>query len=174
MTVYTPSEDTYFLRDYLRENIDLEDRKLLEIGAGNGEISVFAAENNAEVTATDINRQALQKIKSKADESGLEIETVESDLFSEINKEYDIIVFNPPYLPGEEGLGDEEIWRGGDTGVEVTERFLSQVERYLEDNGRFYIVASSLADHQSLIEDYGLEILDSEKLWFEKLFILGK
>lgn len=175
MTVYKPSEDTYFLRDFLEENIELEGKKFLEIGTGNGEIAVHAAENGAEVTATDINPEALTQVKQKAEDKGLKIEVRESDLFEGVeDQDYDVIVFNPPYLPGRDGVGDEEIWRGGETGVEVSERFLEEVEAYLSDKSTFFIVASSLADYRSLIEGFDLSVLDEQELWFETLYILGK
>lgn len=175
MTVYEPSEDTYFLRDFLKENIELERKKFLEIGTGNGEIAIHAAEEGAEVTAVDINPEALEQVRGKAREKGLEIELIESDLFEDVeDRDYDVIVFNPPYLPGKEGIGDEEIWRGGETGVEVSERFLERVENYLSDNGSFFIVASSLAEYRPLMERFDLSILDEEELWFETLYILGK
>ena len=175
MTVYSPSEDTYFLHDFLEENIELEGKKFLEIGTGNGEIAIYAAEKGAEVTATDINTEALQQVREKAESKGLEMELIESDLFESIEEDdYDIVVFNPPYLPGDSGIGDEEIWHGGETGVEVSERFIEEVELYLSEKGSFFIVASSLADYKSLIEYFGLSVLDEKELWFETLYILGK
>ena len=175
MTVYSPSEDTYFLHDFLEENIELEGKKFLEIGTGNGEIAIYAAEKGAEVTATDINTEALQQVREKAESKGLEMELIESDLFESIEEDdYDVVVFNPPYLPGDGGIGDEEIWRGGETGVEVSERFIEEVELYLSEKGSLFIVASSLADYKSLIEDFGLSVLDEKELWFETLYILGK
>lgn len=175
MTVYKPSEDTYFLRDFLKDNIELEGKKLLEIGTGNGEIAIDAAERGAEVTATDINPEALEQVGEKAEQKGLEIDLEESDLFEDVEKEnYDVVVFNPPYLPGDNGVGAEEIWLGGETGVELSEEFLKEVEAYLSGHGRFFIVASSLADFRSLTENFRISILDEKKLWFETLYILGK
>jgi len=175
MTVYKPSEDTYFLRDFLEENVELEGKKFLEIGTGNGDIAIHAAEKGAEVTAVDINIEALEQVREKAADKGLEIGLLESDLFEDVEgKNYDVIVFNPPYLPGDSGIGDEEIWRGGETGVEVSEKFLERVEAYLSEEGSFFIVASSLAEYSLLVEDFDLSILDEEELWFETLYILGK
>lgn len=175
MTVYNPSEDTYLLRDYLKENVELDGKKFLEIGTGNGEIAIHAAENGAEVTATDVNHEALEHVKGKARDKDIEVEVIESDLFEDVeNRNYDLIVFNPPYLPGDEGIGDEEIWRGGTKGVKVSERFLEEVETYMSENGCFFIVASSLAEYRDLIKKFDLSILDKEELWFETLYILGK
>ncbi|MFB6115299.1 MAG: HemK2/MTQ2 family protein methyltransferase [Candidatus Nanohalobium sp.] len=149
MTVYKPAEDTYLVIDYL-EGLKLEGKKFLDMGTGNGQIALKAADKGAEVTAADKNPEALKHAKEKAAEKGLQdkISFVESDLFEDIEGKYDVIVFNPPYLPGKEGLGDEEIWRGGDRGV-----------------------ASSLGDISDLEESYDLEVVEDKELWFERLVL---
>lgn len=170
MTVYKPAEDTYLVLNYL-EGLKLGDMEVLDMGTGNGEIAIKAAEKGAKVTAADINTEALEYAKEKAEEKGLQdkINFVETDLFENIEGKYDIIAFNPPYLPGQQGIGDEEIWRGGEKGTEVTERFLEQVRPYLTDSGRALLVLSSLADIEGLKERFDLEKVGSQELWFEEL-----
>ena len=46
--------------------MELENKRFLELGAGSGLISVFAAQQLAIVTATDINHVALEKLKENA------------------------------------------------------------------------------------------------------------
>lgn len=173
MTVYTPGEDTYLVLEHL-EGLSLEDKKFLDMGTGNGEIAFKAAEKGAEVTAVDKNPEALDYAREKAEKRGLEdsIDFVESDLFENVGREFDVVVFNPPYLPGDEGLGDEEIWRGGEKGIEVTEKFLEQVSEYLRPEGFGLVVASSLGDSEGLEERYGLEPVGEKSLWFEELRLL--
>lgn len=170
MTVYTLSEDSRLLKD-LVSGIDLQGKKALDMGTGSGVIAVKMAEKGASVTATDINPEALEEAERNAEEAGVEIETVESDLFENIEAKYDILTFNPPYLPGEEGIGDEEIWRGGETGVEIVRLFLVQVDDYLSECGEVYLILSSRSDYEEVVEKFDLEVVDSEKLWFEELFV---
>lgn len=170
MTVYTPGEDSYLLRDFISE-LDLQGKKALDMGTGSGVIAVKMAEKGASVTTADINPEALKEAERKAEEVGVEIGTVKSDLFEDIEGTYDLITFNPPYLPGEEGVGDEEIWRGGETGVEIIRFFLEQVDDYLSEEGEVYLILSSRADYEEVVEEFDLEIADSEKLWFEELFV---
>lgn len=170
MTVYEPAEDSELLRDFLK-SLDLEGKKALDMGTGSGIQAIHMAENGAKVTAADINQEAVEKVRQKADSKNLGIKVVKSDLFENIEEEFELIVFNPPYLPGKKGLGDEEVWRGGEKGTEITERFLEQVDGYLSQQGGVYIVLSSLADYESLVEKFELELLDSEELWFETLFV---
>ncbi len=173
MTVYSPREDSYLLKSYIEEK-DLEGKKLLDMGTGSGIQAVTAAEKGADVSAVDINPEAVETVRRKASEQDLDIEVRESDLFENVDKKFDIIVFNPPYLPGKEGIGDEEIWRGGNTGLEVTEKFLEKVDQYLEQKGEAVFILSSETDWSYLKQDYGLEIIESRKLWFETVYLAVK
>ncbi|MFB6174598.1 MAG: HemK2/MTQ2 family protein methyltransferase [Candidatus Nanohalobium sp.] len=173
MTVYRLAEDTYLVLNYI-DGLELSGKKVLDIGTGNGEIALKAAEKDAEVTAVDINPEALEYAQGKAEERGLQdrITFLESDLFEKVKGKFDLVVFNPPYLPGEKGLGDEEIWRGGKTGLEVSRRFLDGVGDFLLEDGYALLVASSLSGYGELVDGYGLSEVDSEELWFERLSLL--
>lgn len=164
---YPVSEDTLLLESYL-EDRDLDGKTVLEVGTGNGLVAVTAAGNGAEVTATDTREEAVEDARERAREAGVDVRFVESDLFEEVDGSFDMVLFNPPYLPGEDPAGE---WGGGPTGVEVTMRFLEQVERYLEAGGEAIFVASSRSDLQSLAEGFRLEELESRELWFETLYL---
>lgn len=168
MTVYSPAEDTYLLASVLPD--DLEGKRCMEIGTGSGYIAEEIAEKNPEkVTAVDINSEAVKE----ASERLKDFENTEifvSDLFDSVKGKFDVIVFNPPYLPGETSeIGDEEIWSGGKKGREVTERFLERVQDYLTEEGKVYFIVSSLSD----LELDGFEVLGSRKLWFETIYAVG-
>ncbi len=170
---YPSREDTYFLCDYLKE-LDLEGKRVLEMGTGSGLVAVSMAEQGAEVTAADIDTRSLGEAEELAEDRGVSgsIEFLESDLFENVEGKFDLMVFNPPYLPDEEGLENGSLF-GGESGTEVTERFLEEAHPHLEQGGRLVVVASSRADVDRL-EDHGLEKADSQKIWFETLYILEK
>lgn len=170
MSVYPVREDTLFVKEHLPDS--LEGENFLEVGVGNGEISLKVAEKGADVTGVDINPEAVQHTRDRFEEENLEGEIVESDLFEKVDGDFDFIVFNPPYLSGREGIGDEEMWRGGKEGLEVAERFLKYVSDYLGEDGRAWIVLSSQTDFERLVENFDLEVVDSEKMWFERLYLL--
>ncbi len=168
MTVYRPGEDTYLLASVI-EHKDLKDLDCLEIGTGSGFIAEKMLENGAQkVTAVDINPEAVEKASERL--SGHEsAEVFRSDMFQNVEEKYDIIVFNPPYLPSEASrIGDEEIWAGGEKGVEASEKFVEEAEDYLKEGGEAFFVASSLSELE-VFDD--LEVVDSRKLWFEELFV---
>jgi len=172
MTVYTPREDSFLLRDYVRE-LDLKGKKVLDIGTGTGLIAIEAAKKGADVVAVDINTEAIDYAKEQARKENLEdkIDFIESDLFENVEDNFDFILFNPPYLPGEDGIGDGEIWHGGEKGVEVTRRFLESAQNHLSGDGQIVVIMSSHADWKALMEEYNLKIIRSEKIWFETLYL---
>lgn len=170
MTVYPVREDTLLVKENIEE-LDLEGKEFLEIGIGNGEISLAAADGGASVTGVDINPEAVKHTKERLEEAGNNADIFESDLFKSAEGKFDFIVFNPPYLSGPDGIGDEEMWRGGKTGLEVAERFLKSAGKYLSEDGFAWIILSSRTDYMELVESFDLELVDSEELWFETLFL---
>ncbi|MFB6190364.1 MAG: HemK2/MTQ2 family protein methyltransferase [Candidatus Nanohaloarchaea archaeon] len=164
---YQPREDSLLLDSYLEDRV-LEGKKVLDMGTGSGILAVTAAEQGAEVTAVDIDPEALEDAREHAREESTEgIEFVESDLFENVDSKFDLIIFNPPYLQGEDYLALE----GGEKGIELTSDFLEQAPDYLEEGGEVVFVASSRADTDSLREEFDLEQVGERKLWFETLYL---
>jgi release factor glutamine methyltransferase len=168
MTVYPVREDTLLVKRNLKEE-NLEGKKFLEMGVGNGEITLTAARKEAEVTGVDINPEAVNHTEERLEDQDQDAEILQSDLFQEVEGKFDLIVFNPPYLPGEKEIGDEEMWRGGEKGLETSRKYLKQVKNYLKAEGEAWIVLSSKTEHQKLVKKNNMEKKDSLKLWFETL-----
>lgn len=171
MAIYPVREDTLLVKRNLQKQ-ELEGKKLLEIGTGNGEIALTAAKQGANVTGVDINSEAVKHTRKRFEESNLDGEFFKSNLFEQVEGKYDFIVFNPPYLKGEKGIGDEEMWRGGETGLEIAEKFLSDLDNYLNTEGFAWIVLSSTTDLEKLTEKYNLSNIGKNKLWFEHLYLM--
>jgi len=138
--VYTPEADTYLLLDAARSEVRPGDR-VLEVGTGSGFIAAELAQVTG-VVATDINPHAVLCARQKG------VDVVQSDLFCGIRSMFDLIVFNPPYLPTqpEERIDDwlEHALDGGPTGRVVIERFAGQAGRVLAPGGRILLLISSL------------------------------
>lgn len=170
MTVYQPREDSQLLAKYVLE-CDLEEKNCLDMGTGTGIIAGKMVRSDAKnVVAADINPEAVEEASEKLKEYE-NVNVKESDLFENIDGKFDFIAFNPPYLPGDEldeDVDDREIWRGGDSGEEFTEEFLQVAREHLKDGGEIVFVVSSLSDFDR--SEY--EILDTESLWFEDLYLL--
>jgi release factor glutamine methyltransferase len=138
--VYAPAEDTWLLlRAAGKECHDGE--RVLEIGCGSGIISASLS-GRASVLATDINPHAVRAARDRG------IEVVRTDLAAGICGRFDLILFNPPYLPTmpEERLDDwlEYALDGGPDGRRVISRFLSGAGRLLAPGGRVLLLVSSL------------------------------
>ena len=169
--VYPPSEDTYLL---LR-NIHVEKgESVLELGAGSGLITIHMA-REVPVLATDISKHAVRLTKRNVERNGVEVELIMADLFNGIKGKFDVIVFNPPYLPGERGCDPLALaWEGGEDGNEVIVQFLEDASTCLKAGGRIYTVLSSHNEEalKIALELYDVRILEEERFFFENIMAL--
>lgn len=168
-TVYPPREDTFLLKEKVEE-LDLEDKKVLEIGCGNGVVSAAIEDGGAELTAVDINENALDQTRERLQNPEKHI-LKNSDLFENVDDRFDFIFFNPPYLSDEPGVGDEEKWYAGDDNI--IRRVLEQVDDYLLEDGELVMVVSDRTPElDELVDEFELEEIAEQKLWFEKLYVV--
>lgn len=178
--VYEPAEDTFLLAD----NMDVcGGEYVLELGTGCGLLAILAAEAGARVIATDVNPAALRcaRENARANDVNERIEFRPGSLFEPIGGEsFDLIIFNPPYLPVPRG--DEldtpldRAWEGGPNGRAVIDRFLDELPEHLKPRGRILFVQSSLSNVKKTIRQlegkgFAVETL-SKKLPFEELFLV--
>lgn len=129
--------------------------RVLEIGCGSGHISADLCQT-ADVLATDISPHAVRASRA------LGIEVVRADLFAGICGRFDLVLFNPPYLPTlpEERCDDwlEYALDGGPDGRSVIARFIEAVGSVLVPGGRFLLLVSSLTgirEVQKMMEQAG-------------------
>ena len=173
--VYYPREDSLLIAKVL-ENTDVKGKTVLEIGCGSGFLSVLLAKKGASVTAVDISEEAVETTKTNAETNGTKITILKSDLFSSVGGKFGLIVFNPPYLPVEEGETDFT-YAGGLSGRETIERFVSDAKDHLLPNGTVLIVISSLTGEKettNLFEKEGMKsrVVAREKIPWEELIVL--
>lgn len=76
--------------------------KIVEIGTGSGIIAVMLAKLHPEitVTATDINKKAIELARRNAEKFGVEnrITLVETSYMDGIEEDFELLVSNPPYI----------------------------------------------------------------------------
>ena len=174
-SVYYPGEDSELLAKHI-ESLDLHGKSVLEVGCGSGLLSIIAAKKGASVTAVDINKEAVEMAKANAGANSAAITAVESDLFSSVKGKFDLIIFNPPYLPVEEGEKDPT-YAGGATGRETIERFVACVKSHLNPGGVVLMVISSLTGEKEVIELFekqGIKasVAAREKIPWEELIVI--
>ena len=152
--VYEPAEDSYLLIDAALSEIAGSNRLLhiIEIGTGSGIVTAAMMQDAPEhrYAATDISPRAVACAKANR------VPVVRADLFSGIGGQFDLIVFNPPYLPT---APDERVdgwldraWNGGDDGRAVINRFLGQAPAFLADGGSILLLLSSLTGIEAVRE----------------------
>jgi release factor glutamine methyltransferase len=127
------------------------------------------------ILASDINPHAVGATR----DSGLEV--VRADLLSGIRGPFDLVIFNPPYLPTspEERIDDwlECALDGGSDGRAVIARFIRDVGRVLAPGGRFLILVSSLTGVREVLTllttaGYSHEIATREMIEGEELLVI--
>jgi len=138
--VYQPEADTLLLLGAAQAEVRSGDR-VLEIGTGSGRIAA-ALVQDCDIVATDINPHAVFCARRQG------IDVVRCDLFSGLRGRFDLILFNPPYLPtqSEERIDDwlEYALDGGVTGRDVINQFASAVGSVLAPDGRILLLVSEL------------------------------
>lgn len=189
--VYLPSDDTDLMIAVLEQEIIKSNKyfdSAIELGTGNGFLSLEIYDNVKELISTDINPIVIDYLLNVKEKYNLDKQKITySNLFDSIdeNKKFDLIIFNPPYVPSEEILSedDDEIngydlaVNGGEKGREIIDLFIAQLPKHLSEKGICYLLVSSLNDVSEIIKillekKLNAQIIDSKKLFFEELFVL--
>ena len=119
--------------------------KILDLCSGSGAIAISIKKymDNAEITATDISSDALKIAKKNAKQNNVEIRFIQSDMFKNINDEYDIIVSNPPYIETEnlktlpKDVQNEPLIAldGGTDGLDFYREIAKNAHKHIKING---------------------------------------
>ncbi|MES2609158.1 MAG: class I SAM-dependent methyltransferase [Pseudomonadota bacterium] len=120
--------------------------RILDMGCGGGPGGIVAAQAAGgpvrELVLADINPRALALSRVNARLAQVQACTfVESDLFTNIDGDFDLIVSNPPYLVD----ADRRTYRhgGGDHGEGLSQRILEQAIAHLAPGGRLILYTGS-------------------------------
>jgi len=179
--IYEPREDSLLLAKVLEEEFESGEAKnenkktVLEIGCGSGLLSIISAKRGCDVLAADINPAAVACAKRNAELNGASFETIQSDLFQHINGKFDLIIFNPPYLPEEQTEGNRA-WAGGKN-LEVITEFIKSARRHLNNDGKLLVLISSLTKPENIMgkfadNDFDAKIIAERKIPWEKLSVV--
>jgi len=156
--------------------------QILEIGTGSGFVSAVLLANLKEIrlVATEINPHASRCAKMNG------VEVIRTDLFRGIKSKnpetlFDLILFNPPYLPTSE---EEKVpgwlnyaFDGGISGRDTLERFLDEVRDYLKPGGEILVLISSITGLDAVKEKmetlgFAVEVVARKKVSFEELIVV--
>ena len=80
---------------------------ILDLGTGSGCIAIaLKKELNSTVDALDISKEALEVAKENAKLNDADINFINEDMCTYTNKQYDVIISNPPYIAYDEKIMD--------------------------------------------------------------------
>ncbi len=174
--IYPPAEDSFLMSRILKEQMpemlkQNPNLKFLEIGAGSGihlETALNLGIKKENIFSSDIDKKSVSHCNL------LGFNCIHSDLFENILGKFNLIIFNPPYLP--EDSREPKISRrattGGKKGNEIIIKFLEQAKSHLEKNGKIFLITSSLAEDVNFEElGYNAKEIGCENLFFERLCI---
>jgi release factor glutamine methyltransferase len=170
--IYSPEEDSYLMQEILKKELPIllkenSNLKVLEIGIGSG-IQLETLEKlgvkKENIFGVDINIEAVKHCQK------MNFHCIKSNLFENINEKYDVILFNPPYLPKtkKEDKESELITTGGKFGSELINKFLEKAKNHLKEEGKIFLLVSSLTKKINWF-DYEKKLMGEKKLFFEKL-----
>lgn len=145
--VLIPRQDTEIL---VEEVIEIAKRinakKILDLCTGSGAIAVSLAKYlpETDIYAIDISSEALEVAQKNANINNVKVNFINSDIFENLKeKEFDIIVSNPPYIKTEvcESLNKEVkkepliALDGGNDGLHFYKKIIEQCDKYLKKDG---------------------------------------
>ncbi len=171
--VYEPAEDSFLFAENLKSK---SGDAVLDLGTGCGILGILAAKQAAQVLAVDLNPHAIYCAKENARLNGVRdnIAFIQADLFMALSDEarFDLVTFNAPYLPSEDGEANSWIgrsWAGGANGRQVVELFISQVHAHLKPQGRVLLMQSTLTGVEETLRQFNQQTLKARVLAERKL-----
>lgn len=162
---------------------------------------VIASKITIETTFVDINESALESAKQLVElnypeifdsniENNMNIQVnfrfIHSDLFTNISKDiqFDFVIFNPPYLPNEPELINENsykpidlAWDGRDeSGNKVILKFFDDLKNFTLINSSIFFISSSHANIEQLLKNldekgFYIILLQSIHIFFEDIHL---
>ena len=149
----------------------------IDLGLGSGILAISAAKLGAsKVYGTDLNRKAVENSKENSviNKIAQKCNFKYGSWFNPFqNKKFDVIIFNPPQIPGK---GNEEQYfrkatEASNDGTEPTISILNQSKNHLNSNGRIYFVLKEWMDWKKVISEikktYSFKVLGYtySKVW---------
>lgn len=147
---------------------------IIDIGTGSGCIGItLKKELDANVTAVDISKEAIDVARANALKNGVSIDFILSDVFSSVNEKFDVIISNPPYIREDEVI--EDIVKDNEpyialyaknNGLYFYDNILKNASRYL--NNKFLIAFEIGCEQGDCVRNLAYKYLNNIDVLIEK------
>jgi len=136
--------DSLVFWNLLKKEAMISVNDALEIGCGSGFLSLWMSRISKNVTATDIHQRALEITRLNAKINGINnIVTKISDVYSDIQGKFDLIISNPPFVFLPKDFIGRTFAYGGHLGTDIVEKIILGLDEHLKHNGISLIMAIS-------------------------------
>lgn len=150
--VLIPQPDTEILVEKaIEETKKIGNVEILDMCTGSGCIGISIAKNieNAKVTLVDISENVIEIAKKNALRNKVESQLtfIQSNMFEKVEKKFDIIVSNPPYIKTDViPKLDKQVQNephialdGGKDGLKFYKIIIEEAKKYLKENGKLIL-----------------------------------
>lgn len=150
--VLIPRVETEELVDWILAETQQKSGQLsvLDIGTGSGAIALALKKERSQwqMTASDVSDAALQVAKSNADRLSLKVKFINSDVFEQIDSQFDVIVSNPPYIShSETNYMDQSVIHNEpdlalyaeENGLAIYKQIAAGAAAHLKPGGRLFV-----------------------------------
>ena len=148
--VLIPRPETEELVQMILDENEQDRRTVLDIGTGSGAIALALAEKRKEweITASDVSEKALELAQLNAKRHQISLNFILSDVFENMQGQYDIIVSNPPYIAFDETYEmDQSVIRfepdsalfAEKQGLAIYQNIAEAAHQFLNPQGKIYL-----------------------------------
>jgi len=114
-----------------------KDDRVLDMGTGTSSIIGLTLwkQCGCYVVCSDINPEIVSMAQENVEFNQAPIQVKHSNLFENIEEDFDVVVFNPPYVPTKKGTMSnlskqfQSQWDGGEDGSVIIKQFLDELQQ---------------------------------------------
>ena len=136
---------TLVLTKLVLREINKDDR-VLDMGTGTSSIIGLTLwkQCGCYVVCSDINPEIVSMAQKNVEFNQAPIQVKHSNLFENIEEDFDVVVFNPPYVPTKKGTMSnlskqfQSQWDGGEDGSVIVKQFLDELQQ-IKRSVRVYV-----------------------------------
>lgn len=156
--MFRPHSDSWLLARHIRTERLPDTARVLDLFTGSGVLAIAAADRpGTEVVAVDISRRATLAARINAAVNRVRVKALRGDMFEPVREQrFDLIVSNPPYLPGDGATiathSPARAWEGGPSGRRFLDRLCAEAPAHLAPGGVLLLVQSSVCGERDTLE----------------------